>query len=82
MQKARKSILGATKSLLLIGVAILVVVPLLWAFSASFTPLDKTFEYAYPFSWKAFFPVDFTLDAYIAIFENGDLVAPSSIHFG
>ncbi len=43
----------------------------MWAFAASFTPLDKTFEYAYPFSWKAFFPVDFTLEAYIAIFERG-----------
>ena len=71
MQKARKSLLNFVKFLLLVGVAVLVVIPLLWAFSASFTPLDKAFEYAYPFSWKAFFPVDFTLDAYIAIFERG-----------
>jgi multiple sugar transport system permease protein len=71
MQKARKVTLSVPQIPALVGVAVLVVIPLLWAFSASFTPLDKAFEYAYPFSWKAFFPVDFTLDAYIAIFERG-----------
>lgn len=55
----------------LILVAIIAIVPLLWAFSASFTPLDKTFEYAYPFSVKAFFPVDFTTEAYENIFARG-----------
>lgn len=48
-----------------------VIVPLLWAFAASFTPLEKTFEYAYPFSVKAFVPVDFTTEAYVSIFERG-----------
>lgn len=71
MQKARKSFISLIKFLLLLGVAVLVFIPLQWAFAASFTPLDKAFEYAYPFSWKAFFPVDFTLEAYIAIFERG-----------
>jgi multiple sugar transport system permease protein/putative chitobiose transport system permease protein len=46
-------------------------VPLLWAFAASFTPLEKTFEYAYPFSVKAFVPIDFTTEAYVSIFERG-----------
>lgn len=71
MQKARKLLVKLFKFLLLIGVAVLVIIPLQWAFAASFTPLDKAFEYAYPFSWKAFFPVDFTLEAYVAIFERG-----------
>jgi len=56
---------------LLLLVAAIVVVPLLWAFAASFTPNDKVFEYAYPFSWKAFLPVDFTLEAYQNIFARG-----------
>jgi multiple sugar transport system permease protein/putative chitobiose transport system permease protein len=71
MSISRKSILGAVKFIVLTMIAVIAVVPLLWAFSASFTPLEKTFEYAYPFSWKAFFPVDFTFEAYIAIFERG-----------
>lgn len=48
----------------------LALVPLLWAFAASFTPLEKVFTYAYPFSWRAFFPVEFTLEAYTAIFTS------------
>ena len=56
---------------LLIFVAIIIVIPLLWAVAASFTPNDKVFTYAYPFSWRAFLPVDFTLEAYINLFERG-----------
>ncbi|MCY3781881.1 MAG: carbohydrate ABC transporter permease [Chloroflexi bacterium] len=56
--------------LLIIGV-IIVVVPLMWAFAASFTPNHKVFEYAYPFSWRALFPVDFTMEAYDNLFERG-----------
>lgn len=56
--------------LLLLGVVI-VIVPLMWAGSASFTPNHKVFEYAYPFSWRALLPVDFTLEAYEALFERG-----------
>lgn len=62
--------LTANYAVLLI-IAALVIVPLLWAFAASFTPLEKTFEYAYPFSVKAFVPVDFTTEAYVGIFERG-----------
>ncbi len=56
--------------LLLIGV-IIVVVPLMWAFAASFTPNHKVFEYAYPFSWRALFPVNFTMEAYDNLFARG-----------
>lgn len=56
--------------LLIIGVLI-VVVPLMWAAAASFTPNHKVFEYAYPFSWRALLPVDFTLEAYDNIFARG-----------
>ena len=67
----RKTILLTGNYLILVIITVLVVVPLLWAFAASFTPLEKTFEYAYPFSLKAFFPVDFTPEAYVSIFERG-----------
>ena len=56
--------------LLIIGL-IIVVVPLMWAAAASFTPNHKVFEYAYPFSWRALFPVDFTMEAYDSLFERG-----------
>ena len=57
--------------ILLTLVAIITLVPLLWAISASFTPNELVFKYAYPFSWRAFLPVDFTLEAYQALFERG-----------
>lgn len=56
--------------LLIIGVLI-VVIPLMWALAASFTPNHKVFEYAYPFSWRALLPVDFTLEAYDNLFARG-----------
>ncbi len=56
---------------LLIAGIIIVVLPLMWAAAASFTPNHKVFEYAYPFSWRALFPVDFTLEAYENLFARG-----------
>jgi multiple sugar transport system permease protein/putative chitobiose transport system permease protein len=56
---------------LLILVAAAMVIPLLWAIAASFTPNEKVFQYAYPFSWRAFLPVDFTLEAYRNLFARG-----------
>lgn len=57
--------------LLLIFTAGLVLLPLLWAFAASFTPNAQVFEYASPFSIRAFLPVNFTLEAYEALFARG-----------
>jgi multiple sugar transport system permease protein len=56
---------------LLFITAAITVIPLLWAVAASFTPNEKVFQYAYPFSIRAFFPVDFTLEAYQSIFNRG-----------
>jgi multiple sugar transport system permease protein len=56
---------------LLILVATIMLLPLLWAIAASFTPNEKVFRYAYPFSWRAFLPVDFTLQAYQNLFARG-----------
>lgn len=69
--KIGKTLGNIIEYFILIFIAALCIVPLLWAFAASFTPLAKTFQYAYPFSWKAFIPVDFTLDAYVNIFKLG-----------
>lgn len=56
---------------LLVLVALLALLPLMWAFAASFTPNARVFEYAFPFSLRALFPVDFTLEAYEALFARG-----------
>lgn len=50
--------------LLLILVLGLILMPLLWAIAASFTPNEKIYSYVFPFSFKAFFPQDFTLSAF------------------
>lgn len=55
---------------LLLMVSAIVLVPLLWAIAASFTPNDKVFAYAYPFSLRAFLPVDFTPEAYRNLFAR------------
>ena len=57
-------------SLLCLSAAFLLL-PLLWAIAASFTPNAKVFEYAYPFSFRALLPADFTLEAYRALFARG-----------
>ncbi len=56
---------------LLTLVAAIMIVPLLWAIAASFSPNDDVFRYAYPFSWRAFLPVNFTLEAYQNLFARG-----------
>ena len=56
---------------LLVFVALLALLPLMWAFAASFTPNARVFEYAFPFSLRALFPVEFTLEAYDALFARG-----------
>lgn len=56
--------------ILLCLVAAVMIIPLLWAISASFTPNEMVFRYAYPFSWRAFLPVDFTLEAYRNLFQR------------
>jgi multiple sugar transport system permease protein len=57
---------------LLLIILVLIVVPLLWAIAASFTPNEKIYHYVFPFSWRAFFPQEFTLSAYRTLFvERG-----------
>jgi len=56
--------------LLLVLVAVVVIIPLMWAFSASLTPNELVFKYAYPFTWRALLPVNFTLDNYQELFTR------------
>ena len=51
--------------------AAFLLLPLLWAVASSFTPNEKVFEYAYPFSFRALLPTEFTLEAYHALFARG-----------
>lgn len=58
--------------LLLLAILVLIVAPLLWAVASSFTPNERVYRYVFPFSLRAFFPQDFTLDAYRTLFlERG-----------
>jgi multiple sugar transport system permease protein/putative chitobiose transport system permease protein len=52
---------------------LIVVVPLMWAIAASFTPNELVFKYVYPFSWRALFPSNPTLEGYIALFTEQDM---------
>jgi len=49
---------------LLVSALILTLLPLLWSIAASFTPNDLIYKYAMPFSLRALWPVNFTLENY------------------
>ena len=51
-------------------VAALFLLPLMWAIAASFSPNELVFKYAYPFSWRALLPSEFTFQAYANLFER------------
>jgi multiple sugar transport system permease protein len=48
----------------LVALSVLTLLPLVWSVASSFTPLNDIFKYAVPFSWHAFLPSNFTLQAY------------------
>lgn len=60
----------------LVLIALFILTPLIWAFSASVTDNSKVFQYAYPFTLRAFFPDKPTLDYYkVLFFEQNFLLA-------
>ncbi|MYD08689.1 MAG: carbohydrate ABC transporter permease [Chloroflexi bacterium] len=61
-----------------IVVAVVFILPLLWAIAASFSPNEEVFKYAYPFSWRALLPSNFTLAAYENLFARDFGVALSN----
>lgn len=58
---------------MLVVTFLIVIVPLMWALSASVTPNELVFKYVYPFSWRALFPSNPTFEAYIALFTQQDM---------
>ncbi len=50
--------------LALIAVSVATLLPLVWSVASSFVPLNDIYKYAVPFSWHAFLPSNFTLQAY------------------
>jgi multiple sugar transport system permease protein len=75
----RARVQRAVVYLLLALVAFVIIVPLMWAFSASLTPTELIFKYAYPFTWRALFPLDFTLDAYRELFTLNEGLYPRAV---
>ncbi len=67
LRKARRYIL---LYVLLIAIAIAIILPISWIVASSFTTRETVWKNVLPFSWRAFFPADFTLDGYHAIFEK------------
>jgi multiple sugar transport system permease protein len=57
--------------LVLIALSVLTLLPLAWAVASSFTPLGDILKYAVPFSWHAFVPTTFTLQAYQDLINGG-----------
>ncbi|MFB5269426.1 carbohydrate ABC transporter permease [Paenibacillus enshidis] len=53
-----------------IAVALLVLLPLAFAFVSSFRPLEDIYKYMSPITWKTFWPSNFTLDAYQSLFAE------------
>lgn len=54
--------------ILLLLLAFLAIFPLLWAVTSSIRPDTEIYQYALPFQWHTFVPVQFTLEAYAKTF--------------
>lgn len=70
MNRSRLSSIGL--HVLYIVISLFFLIPLYWALVSSFKPIDQIFRDTMPISWKAFYPVSATLDAYIEIFTGKD----------
>lgn len=66
----RRSLSTIGKHLLYIAVCLFFLIPLYWALISSFKPTDQIFRDTMPISWKAFYPVTFSFDAYVEIFTG------------
>lgn len=70
MKKTSPAIRYFIVYLLLFAILAIVIVPLLWAVASSFSQNDQIFKNVFPFTWKAFFPQQLTLDAYKTLFTK------------
>lgn len=67
----KKSLQKIPLYLTLIIFTLFSLLPLIWAFSSSFKPIDSVMADVTSFTPRAFLPVPFTLDAYVALFKTG-----------
>jgi multiple sugar transport system permease protein/putative chitobiose transport system permease protein len=75
-KKWRQRMVSGIVYILLVLVFLIIWLPFMWAISASFSPLDKVFVNALPFTWKALFPMYFTTQPYIDLFTKFGLAVP------
>lgn len=61
---------------LLVLLAAISVFPLLWAIASSLRPDTEIYQYALPFQWHTFVPVEFTIDAYKSLFTEFNFQRP------
>lgn len=61
---------------LLVLLAAISVFPLLWAIASSLRPDTEIYQYALPFQWHTFVPVEFTIDAYKSLFMDFNFQRP------
>lgn len=61
---------------LLVLLAAISVFPLLWAIASSLRPDTEIYQYALPFQWHTFVPVEFTIDAYKSLFTDFNFQRP------
>lgn len=61
---------------MLLIVAILTLLPLIWAIASSFSSDRQIFQNVSPLSLNAFFPQDFHLGSYVALFTEFDFLTP------
>lgn len=62
--------------ILLVVLAVIAIFPLLWAIASSLRPDTEIYQYALPFQWHTFVPVEFTADAYKALFTDFNFQRP------
>ena len=60
--------------LILLVWSLFTLLPLLWSLAASFTPQTQIFANLTPFTWRALFPEDLTLDAYRTLLTNSNFL--------
>lgn len=61
---------------LLVLLAVISVFPLLWVIASSLRPDTEIYQYALPFQWHTFVPVEFTIDAYKSLFTEFNFQRP------
>lgn len=62
--------------ILLLILSFVAIFPLLWAIASSLRPDTEIYQYALPFQWHTFVPVEFTVEAYQRLFTEFEFQRP------